>query len=157
MIKRKIDVGIVVHCSATHEGKDIDASTIRRWHLERGFSDIGYHKVIKLDGTVEDGRSLERQGAHANFKKFGGENFNIGTIAICYVGGLDKHGKAKDTRTPEQKKAMAEEIKKLQAMIPGGDVPLYGHRDLSPDINGDGIIDKIDWRKECPCFDVSTL
>ena len=72
---------IIIHCSATKEGHDIDAAEIKKWHVEgNGWSDIGYHYVIKLDGTVEEGRPLERSGAHTL-------NHNFDSIGICYIGG----------------------------------------------------------------------
>jgi len=136
---------IAIHCTATREGQDVDASTIKRWHLGQGWSDIGYHFVIRLDGTVERGRPEEVPGSHVR-------GFNAGSIAIVYVGGLDAQGKGKDTRTAQQKAAMLELVRGLLAKYPGADV--LGHRDHSPDKDGDGVIEQHEWLKECPCFDV---
>lgn len=98
---------IVVHCAATPEGKHFDVKDIDAWHKKRGWSGIGYHYVILLDGTVEKGRPVERQGAHVR-----GRNKN--TIGICYIGGVAKDGKtAKDTRTPAQKVAMKALLEEL--------------------------------------------
>ena len=83
---------IILHCTATKEGIDFNATDIDRWHKERGFKKIGYHYVIRLDGTIEEGRPLEEMGAHAT-------GHNAHSIGIVYVGGLDKKGKSKDTRT----------------------------------------------------------
>ena len=80
---------IIVHCSATPEGKDYPIDTIRQWHKERGFSDIGYHYVVHLDGRVEDGRDVNIAGAHCS-------GHNSRSIGICYIGGLSKNGKPKD-------------------------------------------------------------
>jgi N-acetyl-anhydromuramyl-L-alanine amidase AmpD len=65
---------------------------------------------------------------------------------------LDKEGRAKDTRTPAQKKALKEIISRMRALH--NDAPVMGHRDLSPDKDGDGIVERHEWLKECPCFDV---
>ena len=78
--------------------------------------------------------------------------FNAGSIAIVYVGGLDAQGRGKDTRTPQQQAAMADLVRGLLAKYPGADV--LGHRDHSPDKDGDGVIERHEWLKECPCFDV---
>jgi N-acetylmuramoyl-L-alanine amidase len=91
---------IIVHCAATPEGKDFTVSDIDRWHKKRGWSGIGYHYVVYRDGSVHKGRPVWKVGAHVR-----GRNRN--TIGICYIGGVDKHGKkAKDTRTNAQKVAM---------------------------------------------------
>lgn len=151
MKKQDIDA-IVIHCSATREGQDIKAAEIDKWHKKRGFSRIGYNYVIDLDGTIEVGRPLTMDGAHCNTAGFSGKSYNKHSIGICYIGGLDKNGKAKDTRTLAQKKALVELVYKLIDEYPI--VEVIGHRDASPDKNGDGVIDKVDWLKCCPCFDV---
>ena len=96
MIKRKSTNKIILHCSATREGQDIKAKTIREWHKQRGFEDIGYHYVIDLDGSVEKGRDEKMVGAHCS-----GQNSD--SIGICYVGGCDKSMNAKNTLTEAQK------------------------------------------------------
>jgi len=143
---RKITI-IVIHCSATKEGLDIDASVIRSWHKNKGYRDIGYHYVIKLDGTIEKGRSEESIGAHV-------QGFNANSIGICYVGGLDKEGNPSDTRTDAQKKAMRKLYSDLKPKYPNA--KWCGHRDLSPDIDGDGTIEKFEWMKACPSFEVKS-
>lgn len=96
---RKI-TSIILHCSATPEGKDIKTETIRNWHVKgNGWKDIGYHYVIELDGSVKDGRPVEQVGAHC-------KNHNSNSIGICYVGGIDDKRKPKDTRTVQQKESM---------------------------------------------------
>jgi len=135
---------IAVHCSATKEGKEFDVADITRWHINKGWSDCGYHYIIKLDGTIELGRPIEKIGAHV----FG---FNRNSIGICYIGGLDEEGNPKDTRTPEQKVALFGLIKKLTLIH--HDSVVQGHRDFSPDKDGDGIIEPFEWLKHCPCFD----
>lgn len=113
----KIDA-IVVHCSATRAGQDIGKKEINQMHVARGFQCIGYNYVIRLDGTVEVGRSLTIDGAHCNSKGFSGISYNKHSIGICYVGGLDAHGKAADTRTPAQKKSLRELLPSwLRSMI----------------------------------------
>lgn len=122
---------IILHCSATKEGKEFDIRDIERWHKERGFRCVGYHYVIKLDGTVQEGRKLEEIGAHVT-----GENAH--SIGICYIGGLDAAGKAKDTRTDEQKESMYKLLRILHSKFPGASI--HGHKEFA--------------NKECPCFDV---
>lgn len=135
---------IVVHCSATKEGQNISRDTIRQWHLDRGWRDIGYHFVIELDGSIHPGRPLEEQGAHVR-------GHNADSIGICYVGGLDSSGAPKDTRTDIQKDSLDILISGLKKQFPGSFV--CGHRDLSPDRDGDGKVERHEWLKACPCFD----
>lgn len=143
---------IIIHCSATREGLDVRACDLDKWHKERGFAMIGYHFVIDLDGTIEVGRPTSMDGAHCNTKGLSSSSYNKHSIGICYVGGLDKNGNAKDTRTIEQKMAMQELVYNLVNTYPI--VEILGHRDTSPDLNGDGKIAKNEWIKECPCFEV---
>lgn len=127
---------IIVHCSATQEGKDLDAAEINKWHLKRGWDGIGYHYVVLLDGVIEYGRSIYKQGAHVK-----GEN--EGSIGICYIGGVESkrgsNGKwiAKDTRTPEQKESLLLLLKTLKKMHP--EATIHGHNEFAA--------------KSCPCFD----
>lgn len=143
---------IVIHCSATPEGKDIKAKDIEKEHLKRGFKRIGYNYVIDLDGTVEVGRPLTMDGAHCNTAGLSGKSYNKHSIGICYVGGLDAKGKSKDTRTKEQKEAMHKLVWELFDKYDILDV--LGHRDASPDLDGDGEIEPSEYIKACPCFDV---
>ena len=153
MKQESIDA-IVIHCSATREGVDVRASDIDKWHKERGFKQIGYNYVIDLDGTVEVGRPLSVSGAHCSEKGGSGKSYNLHSIGICYVGGLDENGNPKDTRTDAQKVAMAEMVYNLIETFPI--VEVIGHRDASPDKNGDGVISPNEWVKTCPCFDVKS-
>lgn len=136
---------IVVHCSATRENEDYSKEDIKKWHLQRGFKDIGYHFIIKIDGTIEIGRPLNQVGAHVT-------NNNTGSIGICYIGGLDSNGKSKDTRTDEQKESLLNLITLLKDNINIKEIK--GHRDYSKDLNGNGKIDKFEYIKDCPCFEV---
>lgn len=122
---------IIIHCSATKEGLNFNANDIDRWHKQRGFKRIGYHYVILLNGTVQQGRELESIGAHCT-------GHNAHSIGVCYIGGLDKNGKAKDTRTRQQKAAMWELMNKLCERFP--DALIYGHNEFAS--------------KSCPSFDV---
>lgn len=142
---RQIDK-IIIHCSASKEGQNVTVEQIDKMHRQRGFACIGYHFVIDIKGVVHDGRDISKVGAHTT-------GYNIGSIGICYVGGLDKNGKIKDTRTYQQKNALYQLVKKLMEIYPIKEVK--GHRDYSPDTNGDGVISKYEWIKGCPCFEVS--
>ena len=122
---------IIVHCSATREGKDITVQDIDSWHKQRGFRCIGYHYVIYLDGSVHIGRPENEEGAHCL-----GHNRN--SIGICYIGGLDINGKPKDTRTDSQKKSLTELIRTLKTRFPQASI--HGHNEFA--------------NKACPCFDV---
>lgn len=143
---------IVIHCSATREGQDVRAADIDKWHKERGFKTIGYNYVIDLDGTIEPGRPLTMDGAHCSTAGISGKAYNKHSIGICYIGGLDRKGNAKDTRTPAQKVALARLVNRLLWEYPIVDV--LGHRDASPDKDGDGKITQNEWIKSCPCFNV---
>lgn len=109
---------IIVHCSATKEGKDFTVADIKRWHLERGYSDIGYHYVIYRDGSVHEGRNVNISGAHCT-------GHNSHSIGVCYIGGLDADGKAKDTRTDSQKISLLKLLKQLKSVYPKATI--HGH------------------------------
>ena len=79
------------------------------------------------------------------------EGFNANSVGICYEGGMTTDGKPADTRTVQQKESILRLIKELLVLYPGTKV--LGHRDLSPDLNHDGIIEPNEWMKTCPCFD----
>lgn len=125
---------IILHCTATKEGQDYSVEQVRQWHLDRGFNDIGYHYIIRLDGTVEAGRPLETVGAHC-------KGHNANSIGIAYVGGLDKNGRPKDTRTLPQKEAMRRLVDDLKQYFPR--LVVHGHNEYST--------------KSCPCFSVLEL
>lgn len=102
---------IILHCTASKEGQDWSVESIHRLHLKNGWSGIGYNFVIGLDGTVYECRPVDRCGAHTV-----GHNSN--SVGVCYVGGVDKNGRPKDTRTEEQKKSMYELVMYLKQMYP---------------------------------------
>ena len=125
---------IIIHCSATPEGRDVDAATIKKWHTEeRGWSDIGYHYVIKIDGSIESGRPLDVAGAHT-------KGHNADSIGICYIGGADADMNPKDTMTQEQEDSMRELIFSLR-MVWDKTLTLHGHNEYA--------------YKACPSFKVS--
>lgn len=144
---------IVIHCSASRAGQDLRASDIDKMHKERGFAMIGYNYVIDLDGKVEVGRPLTRDGAHCNTAGLSGKAYNKHSIGICYVGGLNHLGKPCDTRTYQQKRALVNLVYRLMDEYPNIK-EVIGHRDASPDKNKDGRISTNEWIKQCPCFDV---
>ena len=114
---------IIVHCSATPEGRDYTIAQIRQWHLQRGFRDIGYHYVIYRDGTIHTGRPVAQAGAHCT-------GHNAHSIGVCYVGGVAKDNKTpKDTRTEAQKKSLANLLKRLHELYPKA--TLHGHREFA--------------------------
>jgi hypothetical protein len=149
MSKRTI-TDIVVHCTASKENVKMTVDQIRALHMKpeskggRGWSDIGYHYVVLLDGTIEPGRDIDKIGAHVS-------GYNSHSIGVVYVGGLDKDGKPKDTRNELQKNALRNLLIKLKELYPKAKIS--GHRDFSPDKNNNGIIEPHEWIKSCPCFD----
>ncbi len=123
---------IIIHCTATPAGRDVSAKDVDRWHRQRGFSSIGYHYLIRLDGTLEVGRPVEKAGAHC-------KGFNSHSIGIAYVGGLDRHGRPADTRTRAQRGALRTLVSALRMEHPQATV--HGHNEFA--------------RKACPCFSVA--
>ncbi len=113
---------IIIHCSATTEGKDYTVADINRWHRARGFRRIGYHFVIYRDGSIHVGRSKEQIGAHC-------VGHNTCSMGICYIGGLSKDGKPKDTRAPQQKDSLRALIEQLQEEYPG--TTIHGHNEFA--------------------------
>lgn len=103
---------IIIHCSATPEGRSLSFEECRRDHImHRHFRDIGYHFYITRDGTVHDGRPIEKVGAHC-------EDHNSHSIGICYEGGLDANGKPADTRTEAQRKALKSLVERMHRLFP---------------------------------------
>ena len=123
---------IIVHCSATPEGRNVAVADIDRWHRERGFDGISYHYVVYIDGSVHEGRPLNKVGAHC-------KGHNVHSIGICYIGGVDLNGKPKDTRTLAQKDALVNLLMRLKRRFPKA--VIRGHRDFAA--------------KACPSFDAT--
>lgn len=121
---------IILHCSATVEGKDYSVDTIRAWHKKRGWLDIGYHFVIQLDGTISQGRPIDKSGAHT-------KGNNKDSIGICYIGGIDANKKPKDTMTPEQNKAFRILVLAIRTLF-GDNITIHGHNEFA--------------NKACPSF-----
>jgi N-acetylmuramoyl-L-alanine amidase len=122
---------IVIHCTATPEGRAVTIEDVRRWHVdERGWSDVGYHWLVELDGELKQGRKEHVSGAHA-------KGWNHCSIGVCYVGGCNKDMKAKDTRTDDQKITLGCLLQDLRCRYPKAKI--IGHRDISS--------------KACPSFD----
>lgn len=145
MNKRRRTDFIVIHCSATPPGSDIGADEIDLWHRQRGWDKIGYASVIRRDGEIEMGRHFDEIGIHVR-------GYNARSVGTCMVGGVDDDGKPVDNFTDEQYESLDAHIAFLQRAYPHAEV--IGHRDLSPDLNGDGLITSDEWLKTCPCFDV---
>jgi N-acetylmuramoyl-L-alanine amidase len=124
---------IIVHCTATAEGRYTTVDEIRRWHRSQGWSDIGYHYVVYLDGTIHEGRNVDVAGAHCT-------NHNARSIGVVYVGGCARDGKTpKDTRTEEQKASLLSLLMNLRVLYPKAKI--HGHCDFA--------------NKACPSFDAT--
>lgn len=156
---------IVIHCSATQNGKQLRTATqtaaqrIDDWHKQRGYrrteqhrkafnphlAHIGYHFIIDTDGSVETGRSVGEMGAHVK-----GHNFR--SVGICLVGGITASGKNHGEYTEAQWQSLHQLLRELESKHPKAKI--CGHRDLSPDTNHNGKVEKHEWLKDCPCFDV---
>lgn len=130
--RRKETTKLVIHCAATRPSMDIGVREIRAWHKERGFLDIGYHLVIRRDGTVEKGRDLYQVGAHA-------KGFNSVSVGICLVGGVDEKMKPENNFTEAQFAKLDELVETMKLTFPDL-VEIVGHNDL-------------DKGKACPSFD----
>ena len=118
---RKISL-IIVHCSANREGSALRMADIDRYHRSLGWKGCGYHYVIPVDGTIEQGRPEDMVGAHC-------KNHNRHSIGVCYIGGLAADGKTpKDTRTEEQKRALRMMIEDLHKRYPKA--MIVGHCEL---------------------------
>lgn len=137
---------IVVHCSATKADRDFTEQDLEVCHRRRGMNGPGYHFYIRKNGDIKTTRPIEKIGAHAR-------GYNAQSIGICYEEGISERGRLADTRTVWQKHSLRVLVRALLVDYPGCKV--CGHRDLSPDLNGNGEIEPEEWVKQCPCFDVS--
>lgn len=124
---------IIIHCTATPEGREVSLQELYNWHVARDFIDIGYHFVVHIDGTIESARPLNIMGAHC-------EGHNAHSIGISYVGGTrsDDPQKPKDTRTEAQRAQIWNLVYYLLRYFPSASV--HGHNEYA--------------NKACPCFDV---
>ena len=143
---RKIDM-IVIHCSATRADVQLLPRELDEVHRQRGFEGCGYHYYVRRDGEICTMRPVDRPGAHA-------KGYNQHSIGVCYEGGLDEQGRPADTRTELQKRSLRVLVRVLAMDFQTRRI--VGHRDLSPDLDGDGVIEPKEWTKVCPCFDVGT-
>lgn len=134
---------IAIHCSATPQTATID-SMIRYWREQLHWNNPGYHYIIKPCGEVVQ---LLEEDKPSN----GVAGFNSVTVNICYIGGIRTDGSPVDNRTPEQKAAIVFLLEQLKERYPKAKI--QGHRDFSPDKNGNGIVEPSEWIKNCPCFD----
>jgi len=135
MIPRTETTMIVVHCSATPAYMDVGAPEIKRWHLARGWSDIGYHWVVRRNGTMERGRKQNLQGAHC-------KQVNSTSIGICLVGGTYEDNEPHDNFTMEQYASLKTLVYGLWLEYPSISA-VCGHRDI-PGVS-----------KDCPSFEVA--
>ena len=119
---RMVDL-IVIHCSATKETTRLTPLALDRMHRQRGFNGCGYHYYIERDGKINSMRPSEKVGAHAR-------GYNAHSLGICYEGGLDRNGRAADTRTERQKVSLRALVKVLRQLYPTIN-RVVGHRDLS--------------------------
>jgi N-acetylmuramoyl-L-alanine amidase len=123
---------LFIHCSATSSNMDIGATEIDKWHKQRGWSGIGYHWVIKRDGTIEDGRDVNKVGAHV-------KGYNTGSLGLCMVGGVNEDGNPSDNFTDKQWHSLELMVRGVKAMIPH--IAIHGHNEY-------------DSGKACPSFSV---
>lgn len=129
---------IVIHCSATPDGNArFGVAELDRMHRERGWKRIGYHYVIEIDGAIRPGRPLDQVGAHV-------AGSNAKSIGVCMIG--------TSRFTAAQWSSLRDLVTDLQRMFPGASV--WGHRDFSPDKDGDGVVEPWEWFKLCPGFAV---
>lgn len=134
---------LVVHCTASPQSqkvKDIQ----NYWEVALGWKSPGYHVIVEPDGTAHELLPIEEVSN-------GVKGFNSISIHISYIGGVDSNGKPLDNRTQEQKATLLHYLTLWKSMFPGAKI--QGHRDFSPDKNGNGRIDPWERIKECPCFD----
>lgn len=122
---------IIIHCSATPEGREVSVNEISSWHRQRGFNGIGYHYVVGLDGKVHTGRPITQAGAHCR-------GHNHDSIGVCYIGGCDHAMHPKDTRTAAQRVSLRQLVAELRRQFPTATV--HGHCEFAA--------------KACPSFDV---
>lgn len=138
---------LVIHCTATHEGREVASSEIRRWHTSprskggRGWKQVGYSDLIHLNGGIENLVPYNEDNRVDPWELTNGAaGYNSTSRHVVYVGGIGMDGRPRDTRTKEQKKAMEKYVRSFRRQHP--DAEIVGHRDLG------GV------SKDCPSFDV---
>ncbi len=136
---------IVVHCSGGTQDATVEA--IKKYWKKIGWRRVGYHYIFDAEG-------VETQLSSIAYATNGVAGYNSNSIHVCYIGGIGKDGKTTDNRTEAQKKAMLIRITALKKMFPNAQI--VGHRDFSPDKDKDGVVEKHEWVKACPCFDAKT-
>ena len=135
---------IFVHCTASWQSTTTLAS-LRKEFKDKGWKNPGYHFVIFPNGKLVQ---MQDENMMAN----GVKGYNMGSIHVAWVGGIDKaHSNGIDNRTPEQKIVLFDLLTKLKLKYKSA--MILGHRDISPDLNHNGIVDPWERIKECPCFD----
>ena len=123
---------IVIHCAATKASMDIGTNEITDWHVNgNGWRDIGYHKVIRRNGVIENGRDLRDSGAHA-------AGYNHKSVGVCMVGGMADDNSAENNFTDKQWTALLDLVKQLK--VDYNEADIIGHNEIS--------------QKKCPSFDV---
>jgi N-acetylmuramoyl-L-alanine amidase len=127
---RKIDK-IIIHCAATKPSMDIGVKEITEWHLAKGWKTIGYHYVIRRNGTIETGRNKDRIGAHT-------EGQNANSLGVCMAGGINDKGQPADNFTKSQWGSLERLMRILKADFPWATI--HGHNEFAA--------------KACPSFDV---
>ena len=132
MDKRDITDTIVIHCTQTPPNMDVDVAKVTEWHTQRGFDTIGYHYLIKRDGTLQVGRDEDVVGAHA-------VAVNGTSIGIALVGGGTPEMGWEDNFKPIQFQTLKSIITKLKDKY--NIEKIIGHY-------------QVDDKKECPSFDV---
>lgn len=136
---------IFVHCTAGSQKQTIE--DLKAEFKAKGWKHSGYHYAVMPSGRIEQMLPEEEVSN-------GVQGYNSTSINVAYIGGIDGNGKAVDNRTEEQKKSLVSLLKSLRERYPKAKI--MGHRDISPDKNGNGIIDPWERIKECPCFDAIT-
>ena len=138
---------LVIHCTATRQGREVSGAEIRRWHTSpvskggRGWRQVGYADVIHLNGGVENLVPYDEDQTVDPWEVTNGAaGYNSTSRHVVYVGGLDSTGKPCCTLTADQKKALEKYVRAFHRQHPQAEI--VGHRDLP------GVA------KECPCFDV---
>lgn len=130
--QRSSTEAIFVHCSATKPSMDVGVREISQWHKELGWLAIGYHFIIRRDGTIEEGRPVDVVGSHV-------KDWNSKSVGVCLVGGIDDKGKFEANFTPAQMQSLKEKLADLKDMYP--DAEIKAHHDVAP--------------KACPSFNLS--